>query len=264
MAASTLISFTARRNASLLSAGLQYLHEMEITHRDVKCENVLLTSNYNVKLADFGFARYMVDGRGKRVLSDTYCGSLSYVAPEILRGFPYNPKISDIWSLGVILYILLNKAMPFDETNIKRLYEQQIARKWKFRRKVMGNLTDHVKKLVSSLLEPDVSKRWRWDQIVQSDWIAMDPRLLVLTPAEQSALNNAIEERKKHEEKFIKRDSIRMQSLVRSLFLKVHKLRCLFLSFLSYVTPSKTLLVVHFMYTHVLSYIRSQDLNEAS
>lgn len=237
---------------------------MEIAHRDVKCENVLLTSNYNVKLADFGFARYMVDSRGKRVLSDTYCGSLSYAAPEILRGFPYNPKIADIWSLGVILYILLNKAMPFDEANIKRLYEQQIARRWKFRSKVTSGLTDHVKKLVSNLLEPEVSKRWRLDQIVQSEWIAMDPRLLVLTPPEQTAFNNAVEERKKHEEKFTKKDSIRMQSLVRSLFLNVHKLRCLFLSFLSHVTLSRTVLVVHFVYTHVLSYIRSQDSDYAS
>ncbi|KAL0105371.1 hypothetical protein PUN28_016791 [Cardiocondyla obscurior] len=188
-----------------LALGLQYLHEMEIVHRDIKCENVLLTSNYNVKLTDFGFARRTIDNRGKRVLSDTYCGSLSYVAPEILRGYPYNPKISDIWSLGVILYILLNKSMPFDEDNIKRLYELQITRKWKFRSKVRDSLTDHVKKFVNNLLEPDVSKRWRLNQIMQNDWIAMDSRLLVLTPAEQTALNNAIEERKKFE-KFARRE----------------------------------------------------------
>lgn len=236
---------------------------MEIAHRDVKCENVLLTSNYNVKLADFGFARYTIDNRGKRVLSDTYCGSLSYVAPEVLHGLPYNPKISDIWSLGVILYILLNKTMPFDEPNIKRLYELQIARRWKFRSKVIVGLTDHVKKLVSNLLEPEVSKRWRLDQIVHSDWIAMDPRLLVLTPTEQAALNNAIEERKKHEEKFAKKHSIRMQNIVRSLLLNIHKLRCLFLSFLSYVALSRTFLI-HLVYTHVLSYIRLQDSDQAS
>lgn len=239
---------------------------MEIAHRDVKCENILLTSNYNLKLADFGFARYMVDSRGKRVLSDTYCGSLSYAAPEILRSFPYNPKISDIWSLGVILYIILNKAMPFDEDNIQRLYQQQIARKWKFRSKVTKNLTDHVKKLVGNLLEPDVSKRWRLDQIVHSDWIAMDPRLLVLTPAEQTALNNAIEERKKHEERFARREPIRAESFVRSLFLNVlYKSKCFLLSFPSYValTMNKTLLVIHLTYTRILSYIRSQDSNQA-
>ncbi|XP_054016093.1 testis-specific serine/threonine-protein kinase 6-like [Hylaeus anthracinus] len=189
-----------------LVLGLQYLHELEIAHRDMKCENVLLTSNYNVKLADFGFARYVIDNRGKQVLSDTYCGSLSYAAPEILRGSPYSPKMADIWSLGVILYILLNKAMPFDDTDIKRLYEQQRNRKWKFRSKVAPSLSENVKKLVTFLLEPVPTKRWTLKQILSSDWIAMDPRLLVLTPAEQTALNNAIEERQKMEEKFSKKD----------------------------------------------------------
>ncbi|XP_046748797.1 testis-specific serine/threonine-protein kinase 1-like [Diprion similis] len=187
-----------------LALGLQYLHEMEIAHRDMKCENVLITSNYNVKLADFGFARYVIDSRGKRVLSDTYCGSLSYAAPEILRGSPYNPKIADIWSLGVILYILLNKAMPFDDTNIKRLYEQQTNRRWKFRGKVIDILSDNVKRVVTNLLEPDLNKRWKMDQVLHSDWILMDPRLMVLTPAEQTALNSAIEERKRNEEKINK------------------------------------------------------------
>ncbi|EFN77384.1 Testis-specific serine/threonine-protein kinase 6 [Harpegnathos saltator] len=82
--------------------------------------------------------------------------------------------------------------------------------------------------------------------------LALDPRLLVLTPAEQAALNNAIEERKKHEEKFTKRDSMRMQSIVRLLLFSLHKLGCLFLLFLLYVVLSRTLLLVHFVCTHVL------------
>ncbi|KZC08871.1 Testis-specific serine/threonine-protein kinase 1 [Dufourea novaeangliae] len=168
-----------------LALALQYLHELEIAHRDVKCENVLLTSNYNLKLADFGFARYVIDERGKQVLSDTYCGSLSYTAPEILRGTPYSPKTADIWSLGVVLYILLNKAMPFDDTDIKRLYVQQKNRKWKFRSKVVTNLSEQVKHLITSILEPDPGKRLKLDQIINSEWVAMDPRLLVLTPAEK-------------------------------------------------------------------------------
>ena len=187
---------------------LQYLHEMEIAHRDIKCENVLLTSNYNVKLADFGFARYVIDQRGKHVLSDTYCGSLSYAAPEILRGMPYNPKFSDVWSIGVILYILLNKAMPFDDTNIKRLYEQQANRRWKFRGKIADTLSEFVKKLIRNLLEPDVNKRWKIDQVIHSEWIAMDPRLTILTLAEQTALNNAVEEKRKNEDKFLKKETI--------------------------------------------------------
>lgn len=181
-----------------LALAIQYLHDMEIAHRDLKCENALITNNYNVKLADFGFARYVIDNHGKKVTSDTYCGSLSYAAPEILRGLPYYPKIADIWSLGVILYIMLNKAMPFDDANIKRLYEQQMSKRWRFRAKVVEILSDQVKKLTTHLLEPDVQKRWRVEQILTSEWLAMDPRLMQLNAAEQAAMNQAQEERKKH------------------------------------------------------------------
>ncbi|KAK9870299.1 hypothetical protein WA026_006386 [Henosepilachna vigintioctopunctata] len=125
-----------------LALGIQYLHDMDIAHRDLKCENVLITNNYNVKIADFGFARFVTDATGKRICSETYCGSLSYAAPEILKGSPYHPRIADIWSLGIILYVMLNKAMPFDDTNIKRLYEQQTNRRWKFRAKVADILSE--------------------------------------------------------------------------------------------------------------------------
>lgn len=170
-----------------LSLAIQYLHEIDIVHRDLKCENALITYNYNLKLADFGFARYTHDTLGKALLSDTYCGSLSYAAPEILRGQPYLLKGTDVWSLGVILYVMLNKSMPFDDNNAKRLYEQQTNRRWKFRSKVVNALTEAVKKLVTNMLEPDPSKRMKIDEALKSGWMAMDPRLMTLTTAEQTA-----------------------------------------------------------------------------
>lgn len=180
-----------------ISVALQYLHEMEIAHRDMKCENILLSSNFNVKIADFGFSRYTVDANGKKVASETYCGSLTYAAPEILKGSAYHPKTADIWSFGVILYVMLNKAMPFgEEKKIRKLLDMQLARQWRFRSKVIDVLSDEVKKLTECLLEPDISKRWKIEEIVCCDWIAMDPRLLELNQAELTALKFAQQQKK--------------------------------------------------------------------
>lgn len=160
-----------------LGLGLQYLHELEITHRDMKCENVILTANYNVKISDFGFSRFCVSEDENPVLSETYCGSMSYAAPEILRGKPYMPKPTDLWSLGVVLFVMLNKSMPFDDTRMRKLYEQQMGKKYRFRSRVVTNLSLECKAIVKHLLEPDPGLRFTAAQLLNSDWIAMDSRL---------------------------------------------------------------------------------------
>lgn len=196
-----------------LGLAIQYLHEMDIVHRDLKCENALITNNFNLKLADFGFARYTHDSQGKALLSDTYCGSLSYAAPEILRGQPYFLKPTDVWSLGVILYVMLNKSMPFDDNNARRLYEQQTNKRWKFRSKYVNNLSDAVKKLVTNMLEPDPNKRLKIDDCLKSAWMAMDPKMLNLTAAEQAAKLKAQMEAKLPKQHLLKLDTERKLSM---------------------------------------------------
>ena len=111
-----------RRLFGEMCAGMDYLHKMEIVHRDLKCENILLCTNNQIKIADFGFARILAANE----LSRTFCGSAAYAAPELLQGLPYQGPKVDIWSLGVILYIMICSSMPFRDTNIKTLLSDQV------------------------------------------------------------------------------------------------------------------------------------------
>ncbi|KAK9869232.1 hypothetical protein WA026_002983 [Henosepilachna vigintioctopunctata] len=154
-----------------ITSGLHYLHGKNIAHRDLKCENILLSRRYNVKLADFGFARFCIDLEGHRVLSETYCGSAAYAAPEVVNGTRYNPKLSDVWSIGVILFIMLNASMPFDDSNLRKLLKDQITKNWVFRSKIRDKISSSVKSLVRQLLEPDVTLRLTLERVIQNEWV---------------------------------------------------------------------------------------------
>ncbi|XP_053659767.1 testis-specific serine/threonine-protein kinase 3-like [Anopheles marshallii] len=173
-----------------LALAVQYLHESGIAHRDLKCENVLLSANLNVKLSDFGFARYVAEKNRQPQLSTTFCGSFDYSAPELLKGKPYNPKSSDLWALGVVLYMLLNKSVPF-KGKTRQVYEQQLTRAWKFRSRVNDALSPEVKTLVRSLLEPNPMIRWTIEKVLVCDWLIQDRRLRSLNAEEFSALAEA-------------------------------------------------------------------------
>lgn len=150
--------------------GLKYLHKQGIAHRDLKCENILISKRMNIKIADFGFARKCEDEKGNAILSTTYCGSAAYAAPEVVSGRPYDPKIADVWSLGVILYIMVNAAMPFDDKNLRKLIEDQKSRSYHFSNKVENKLSGRCRALVSLILDPDSTTRWTLDRIERSKW----------------------------------------------------------------------------------------------
>nr|CAD7427873.1 unnamed protein product [Timema monikensis] len=121
-----------------------------------------------LKITDFGFARWCRDDAGRRILSDTFCGSAAYAAPEILQGTPYNPKMYDAWSLGCVLYIMLTATMPFDDTNMKIMLKNQLNRCVNFPRQGDYSRTSgSAKRLVLRLklctptLKGETRKRWK-------------------------------------------------------------------------------------------------------
>ncbi|EDV29097.1 uncharacterized protein TRIADDRAFT_18506 [Trichoplax adhaerens] len=94
--------------------GIAYCHRLHVVHRDLKPENVVFFENFStVKLTDFGFSNRFMPGQ----MLSTSCGSLAYSAPEILLGDAYDAPKVDIWSLGVILYMLATGQPPFMEAN---------------------------------------------------------------------------------------------------------------------------------------------------
>lgn len=100
---------------SQMCDGISFCHSRGIVHRDLKCENVLLDKYKNVKIIDFGFGKTEMNLKS---LCSTCCGSYAYASPEILYGIKYIPQYSDVWSLGVILYIMVEGRVPFSDSNI--------------------------------------------------------------------------------------------------------------------------------------------------
>lgn len=135
--------------------GIEYLHSYAICHRDLKPENILLDAHNSIKIADFGFARWM-----KHNVAVTACGSPHYAAPEIITGLPYDGRIADIWSLGIILYTLLVGRLPFDERTVRKLLVKVKSGKF-----VMPNLHPDIQDLLSKILTVDPKQRITLEQI---------------------------------------------------------------------------------------------------
>ncbi|XP_053685646.1 testis-specific serine/threonine-protein kinase 3 [Sabethes cyaneus] len=154
--------------AQLVNA-VRYLHSMDVAHRDLKCENILLSKKGSVLLADFGFARFCGEEHGN--FSETYCGSAAYAAPEVILGKPYNPMAADVWSLGIILFVMLNAAMPFDERNVKTLVDDHLDRNYRFDEAVLPQLSLAAVRTVFELLNPEPSVRITLDRLFDLKWI---------------------------------------------------------------------------------------------
>uniref|UniRef100_A0A182RVS6 Protein kinase domain-containing protein n=1 Tax=Anopheles funestus TaxID=62324 RepID=A0A182RVS6_ANOFN len=153
-----------------LVAAVEYMHEQGFCHRDIKCENVLLASTSYLKLTDFSFAKKCSEPNGApSELSATYCGSIAYTAPEVLKGIPYDPKAHDMWSLGCVLFIMVSGTMPFDESNIAVTIGNQERKQYGYPADM--KLNPMIIDLIDRLIEPHVSVRATIGQVAQHPWV---------------------------------------------------------------------------------------------
>lgn len=168
----------AKQALAQIVIAIKYCHDKSIVHRDLKPENILYESpdeNSRLKLADFGLATLLKPNQ----LMTVACGTPGYVAPEILRGTAYGKQV-DLWSIGVILYILLCGFPPFYDDNNKKLFAQIINANYSFPDPYWTNISPLAKDLVSKLLIVDPNKRLNADQILAHPWMHEDGSKLSL------------------------------------------------------------------------------------
>jgi len=174
---------TARFYFRQLVEGVAYCHSSNVCHRDLKPENLLLDENGDLKISDFGLsalyepeeaqsgndaenitAEGMANSRA--TLLHTTCGTPNYVAPEVLADKGYDGRAADVWSIGVILYVLLAGFLPFDEPTMSALFRKIQKAEFSY----PSWFSPPVKSLLNKILIPNPKQRVTLAQIRQDPW----------------------------------------------------------------------------------------------
>nr|QSH71651.1 CBL-interacting protein kinase [Hedychium coronarium] len=155
----------ARKYFQQLINAVDYCHSRGVYHRDLKPENLLLDAYGNLKISDFGLSALSQQVRGDGLLH-TACGTPNYVAPEVLNDRGYDGATADLWSCGVILFVLLAGYLPFEDSNLMTLYNKISAAE--FTCPTWFSL--EVKILLTRILDPNPMIRITVPEILKNEW----------------------------------------------------------------------------------------------
>eukprot|EP00605_Chrysophyceae_sp_TOSAG23-4_P001245 GSChrysophyteH1.ASY1.ANO1.1356.1 assembled CDS len=177
----------ARHFFHQIISGVEYCHYQKIVHRDLKPENLLLDSDNNIKLADFGLSNVAHDGDFLR----TSCGSPNYAAPEVISGNLYAGAEVDVWSCGVILYALLCGTLPFDDESIPNLFKKIKSGMYS----LPTHLSQSSRDLILRMLVVDPMKRITMADVRAHHWFQHKlPAYLALPPEAIDSQEKKIDE----------------------------------------------------------------------
>lgn len=153
----------AKRIFKQILQGIEYCHSNNVTHRDLKLENILLDEKNNVKIIDFGFSTCFPHEKKVKV----FCGTPTYMAPEIVSRKEYSGPPADVWALGVLLYAMLCGGFPFKASADKELY-RKIQRGHFI---IPSYVTGGARNILFRSLTVDTSKRISVTEILKDEWL---------------------------------------------------------------------------------------------
>jgi len=185
----TITESKARELTHSIATGLFYLHSFGIAHRDLKPENILMTDDTDdaqPKLVDFGLSKIV----GPSEKCNDPFGTLSYVAPEVLLQKPYDKSV-DLWSLGVIIYLLLSGTLPFDDDDDREIARQTIHDEVDFSYHVWKKVGSEVKTMIKKLLDKDKDKRMKLEEVLQHPWLIKKSKSLLEARKKSGDVNSA-------------------------------------------------------------------------
>ncbi|XP_055802796.1 CBL-interacting serine/threonine-protein kinase 23 [Solanum dulcamara] len=171
----------ARKYFQQLINAVDYCHSRGVFHRDLKPENLLLDANGVLKVSDFGLSALPQQVREDGLLHTT-CGTPNYVAPEVINNKGYDGAKADLWSCGVILFVLMAGYLPFEESNLMALYKK--IHKAEFT--CPPWFSSNAKKLIKRILDPNPQTRITISEVIENEWFKKGYRPPVFEQADVS------------------------------------------------------------------------------
>lgn len=157
----------AKRIVKQIVEGLRYCHQRCITHRDIKLENLLLDEQNNIKMIDFGFSTCIPNDKKIKI----FCGTPSYMAPEIVLKTEYCGPPADIWALGVLMFTILSGQFPYRGATDEELYTKICNASYHLPAEVKETLSPEAIDLLGQLFSIDADARPSAKQILRHPWL---------------------------------------------------------------------------------------------